>query len=667
MPYRLIKIFFLICATSYCSVSNLLPVSFYDSLHVLKPLEELDSKITDIPNIDSLLIWESSLLDTNEVIPTFYGYPFIVNYSLSNTGTWDTLYNGDRIWRLNIICPNAYTVNFVFENFHLAENSHISFYNIDMDFILGPYNNSINKEHQIFSSHLITGQSIIVELFEPKNNIENTEFTITKIIYGYKDVFSFIYMYYPKIIKPELQSAECHRDANCPEGDDWCREKYSVAVGISPLQTDYEPWHSFSGSLINNTRNDFTPYFLTALHCLTYRKNTVPHTNEAILNQWSFKFGFIRDGCETGNELPSFECSGVDLISSWSAIDGLLVKFQTQLQSGDFFPALYFNGWDNSGVVPDNVTGLHHPDGDVMKISQKNTSPGFGPPLGFYKNYYWKVDWDLGAIEGGSSGSPLYTNNHKVIGLASSTTLYYPCNPDNATLYGRLDLYWLGGGTDETSLHKWLDPDDTGAETLDGIKMPLLCYGKEYYSGHSESINAFDQMKIGSSNTSPYVVNNAANITLTAGSEIIIRPCTKILSGSTFLARISNIDCNYTMTPSDRESDYNSSICELLPPPQPKTTAENFENFIEPINILILPNPFSEDTRISISLSSPDIITLTVYDVLGNRVAILAEGTELSAGSHNFTFSGHNINSGVYYVVMSSSTEHISRQLMLIK
>ncbi len=81
----------------------------------------------------------------------------------------------------------------------------------------------------------------------------------------------------------------------------------------------------------------------------------------------------------------------------------------------------------------------------------------------------------------------------------------------------------------------------------------------------------------------------------------------------------------------------------------------------------IHPNPFTEDTRISISLSSPDVITLTVYDVLGNRIAILADGTELSAGSHNFNFSGHNINSGVYYVVMSSSTERISRSLMLIK
>lgn len=83
--------------------------------------------------------------------------------------------------------------------------------------------------------------------------------------------------------------------------------------------------------------------------------------------------------------------------------------------------------------------------------------------------------------------------------------------------------------------------------------------------------------------------------------------------------------------------------------------------------ITILPNPFAEDTRISISLSSPDIITLTVYDVLGNRIAVLADMTEFSAGTHNFNFSGHNINSGVYYVVMSSSTQNISRPLMLIK
>ncbi len=170
------------------------------------------------------------------------------------------------------------------------------------------------------------------------------------------------------------------------------------------------------------------------------------------------------------------------------------------------------------------------------------------------------------------------------------------------------------------------------------------------YSIPNEIISEFDiadlLAKSVLSTSTNFIASSNSQVNFRAGDEVILNPGFHSTSGSNFHAFIESCS-NNNFQKISRNMD-NSNLTSIS-------------------TITIHPNPFTEDTRISISLSSPDIITLTVYDLLGNRIAILAEGTELSAGIHNFTFSGHNINSGVYYVVMSSSTERISRSLMLIK
>ena len=176
------KIFLLLISLPYILISNndQLPVSFTDSLSNIKDMNELDFEITNIPNIDSLKDWESDL-KKDKNIPDLYGYEYKVSYNIFNQGTWDTLHTGDLLWRMNIVCPGAYTVNFVFEELHLSENAHLSFYNEDKDFLLGPYTNRINKTHGIFSSHLIEGFSVFMELFVPKAELSENRFTLSKI------------------------------------------------------------------------------------------------------------------------------------------------------------------------------------------------------------------------------------------------------------------------------------------------------------------------------------------------------------------------------------------------------------------------------------------------------------------------------------------------------
>ncbi len=101
-----------------------------------------------------------------------------------------------------------------------------------------------------------------------------------------------------------------------------------------------------------------------------------------------------------------------------------------------------------------------------MKISIENNLASVGSVRNF-PNTAWRVVWDQGTVEGGSSGSPLFDNgNHKIIGQLFSNTqpTTQPCNQAiGGSNYGRFDVSWDGGGTPSTRLRDWLDPENTNA------------------------------------------------------------------------------------------------------------------------------------------------------------------------------------------------------------
>jgi lysyl endopeptidase len=86
------------------------PISFlYDSYK--KPLTkeaDISTKILGYINKDSLLLEDELNKDSTTGIK--FGFVHKVQFNLNNSGTWDTLTNGDRLWRLRIVCPGAYSL-----------------------------------------------------------------------------------------------------------------------------------------------------------------------------------------------------------------------------------------------------------------------------------------------------------------------------------------------------------------------------------------------------------------------------------------------------------------------------------------------------------------------------------------------------------------------------
>ena len=88
--------------------------------------------------------------------------------------------------------------------------------------------------------------------------------------------------------------------------------------------------------------------------------------------------------------------------------------------------------------------------------------------------------------------------------------------------------------------------------------------------------------------------------------------------------------------------------------PAATTLAQNF------------PNPFNPTTTIRFSLAGPEIISLTVFDLLGRSVAVLAAG-RYDAGEHTVRFDAHTLASGVYFYQLRAGTTVQTRSLMVLK
>ena len=77
------------------------------------------------------------------------------------------------------------------------------------------------------------------------------------------------------------------------------------------------------------------------------------------------------------------------------------------------------------------------------------------------------------------------------------------------------------------------------------------------------------------------------------------------------------------------------------------------------------PNPFNPSTAIGYRLSAASHVTLSVYDVLGRRVATLIDGKE-GPGIYSVTFDADGLSSGVYlYTLKAGSYRRVMKMLLL--
>ncbi|MGC6421021.1 MAG: trypsin-like peptidase domain-containing protein [Chitinophagales bacterium] len=413
-----------------------------------------------LPVVDEaalLLEDEARLLNGEKT--TRFGYNHDVTIDVLASCEWETT-STHEIGRLAIQSEGARSLNLIFSDFYLEQGVSFFLYNESKNDVIGAFTSANNKSYRTFSTLPLPGDVLVLEINAPLGSrTELTAMQLETVTHAYKDLFT------QSLDKGLGQSGSCNVNVNCPEAAGWEDQRRSVAR-IVVNGNDH-----CTGALINNTENDGTPYFLTANHCLTGN-----------VTNWVFWFNWESPTCNPTQNSSYDGISGSTLLASCSSSDFALLELSQEVPL-DYNP--YYAGWSAENTAPTSAVGIHHPSGDIKKWSydgDASVSSEWGGWGSSGTNTHWEVlDWDIGTTEGGSSGSPLFDQNQRIVGqLHGGAAL---CGNDFSDLYGKVAYSWDCQNQNSGRLDVWLDPSNTGLTLLDGFDPNSDVYANDAMAG----------------------------------------------------------------------------------------------------------------------------------------------------------------------------------------
>ncbi len=408
-------------------------------------------------DVDALLAEDAQNEAAGRKGPNRFGLEHQVAISTLEAGRWSVLDNGDRVWRVELHCPQAMGIGVIFTEYVIPEGGRVFLYNANGR-TLGGYTAQSNPGHTVLGVQPLVGTRVTIEYQEPAGAAGQGALTIGTVVHVYRPA--------PGMDRDFGDSGECNVNVICPEGDNWRPEIRSVACIIAG-------GGYCTGTLVNNCNNDSVPYFLTANHCLV--GGTPP-------DAWVFRFNWDSPTCDPTENAPTDQTvSGSTQLAANAGSDMLFLQLNSQPPPE--FDVTY-SGWDATGTVPDSGVCIHHPRGDIKKIShdtnaqaQQNIDVGNGPAD------CWHVfNWDSGTTEPGSSGSALWDQNHRIVGQLYGGAANCTNNVDD--YYGRFDVsyplltQWLGECDTLNGLDPgWTEPTipNNAAITSIGNVAPNIC------------------------------------------------------------------------------------------------------------------------------------------------------------------------------------------------
>lgn len=389
------------------------------------------------------------------------GYSIDIDQNFKKNATPHLLPDSSILWQLKIISPGANAMGFIFADLDIPEGDKLFVYHPASQKSIGAFTRQNNQPHGLLSVQIMPYEELVIEYHESYSNIKKeNDFIIQEIIHITNKPDKSV-----DDAEHASSSGDCNVNINCPEGISWNKQKRGVARII--LRSG-NTWYYCSGSLVNNTNQDQTPYFLTANHCGT-------NATEEDYLVWQFYFDY-----------EYLTCGNSGLLDESKMIEGSTLISKGALQEGTDFKLLlledeipetwlpYFNGWNLSRRLSDSGVTIHHPSGDAKKISVYQEPTLSETFTGGLEQGFWKVNWSetesgYGVTEGGSSGAPLFDDKGLIIGTLTGGGASCS-NPQLADYYGKFYYHWQANGTQpEMRLKPWLDPLETDTSQLYGF------------------------------------------------------------------------------------------------------------------------------------------------------------------------------------------------------
>ena len=526
------------------------------------------------------------------------------------------------VWNktIKIQSEGAKEMEIVFNKFILSPNTIVSFYTDSLRYqYQGEY--FFHKPDSSYISNFLRGDFCIITIEIPMDEFEKNKIQISQIHHlteSFEDAISD-------------KNYSCMIDVNCPKGNNWCDEKRSVAIFRF---TEKGGRYQCTGALVNNYRDNYEQYFLTARHC----------TNKII--DWStttFCFNYQNTFCnaENGSENKFFKVQGSRLIGycdvSWSDNALLLITEPIPIQFNVFYAGVDIK----KKSMGDKVTCIHHSKGKPKKIVSGKLKHFAGPK--------WEMYWDDGIVSTGGSGAPVfYNNNKRVIGTISGG---FDLDCSN-----NLKQDWVGkirSCVDYSSgINNALFGTNPHYISYYGIDPIQECQSTLNLWGEFHSTQEYDAslngLTIQAGNTiivSNAIFHSGANFTITAGDNIVFLPGTTINAGANVTAEI--LPCSYNL----ESCGTHSSIFKSVEDSQQEYNENDdydviyLENQRNNYKISIFPNPNPGTFKIETNFPLTEVANLKIINLLSVTIYETQRVVSNEIQLQNF-------DSGLHFVVM---------------
>lgn len=457
----------------------------YSFANTSQPKSIIETKQLSAPDM-VMVSAEDAVNDVSLMRPYRVGINFPVNYNALNSGTWENTPDGGKLWRLKVHMDGAKALSMNFHNFFLPQGGKVFLYNENANHVIGAFTSDYNYHDIIRATQMVQGETITIEYYAPAGVTQSPIIEVKEVVYFYRGVDEFVKGYADKNSGGLNEKAEsCQVDVACSEITGWEQQRDAV---VHYHFTQGGSTYVCSASMVNNTSQDCTPYILTAWHC-------GEPTAGSNLSSWVWYWNYQKTTCSTGSgnlSDPSYPSTSMTGGTVRASSDGTSLNTPTtqngQVSGSDFYlvelPSVpptnynaFYAGWNRVNSGSPSGVGIHHPAGSAKKISTYTSTLTTATYNGGASNAHWRVTWSAtanghGVTEGGSSGSPIFDNNGRIVGQLSGGSSFCTAT-GQADLYGKFYMDWDQNGTaNSIQLKPWLDPTNTGASTLDGAYEP---------------------------------------------------------------------------------------------------------------------------------------------------------------------------------------------------
>ncbi len=332
---------------------------------------------------------------------------------------------GARLWVGDVVSTEALGIRLHFKDVHLPAGAQLAIYAV-ADGTSGTLKSGFPgfdperhlELHQAgeaqatdFWSGTQAGERVRIEYLAPASAdaAADLPFAVDSLQHLYLDPVA-------KLAKSLIQkdAGTCHNDVTCfPE---WADAARSVA-GLGIIVAGGSAF--CTGQLLNDQTSDFTPYFLTAHHCLSTQKDAA---NSEYF--WFYQTSTCNGTPPDINSVPRSQ--GATLVSTGAGSDYTLMMVEGALPDG-----LFWSGWTATPVANGtDAAGIHHPEADFKRLSFGFKDESSACPSASFD----RVSWTSGVTEPGSSGSGIFrVDTHQLFGQLLGGPSF--CGADTASLF----------------------------------------------------------------------------------------------------------------------------------------------------------------------------------------------------------------------------------------